>query len=240
VVFRQPRSGFTRVPFAQTCRLRFGADEARAQVCNVSLLGLFLHLELPPPAGTECDLSLPLPDGGVPLVARGAVTWTQLEPPARASDLPIGCGLRFVSVDPADVRRLAALISLHAPESPLVGVTQPASGQLRIPFVTSCVLSTKDGIVRGTLCNLSARGAYAAVPEPPRRGESLLVSFRLPGQAELFERAALCAWENPPRATRVRALPPGCGLHFVDLSDADVALLEATVADYLAASVTPA
>jgi len=235
VAYRQPRSGFTRVPFIQTCRLRSGEDDLRAMVCNLSLLGLFVHLETPPEVGTECEVSLSLPDGGLPMQARAVVTWVQRDPPRRAADLPIGCGLRFVSVEPEDVRRMAALIAQFGPDSPQVGINQPTTGHVRIPFVTGCTLATPQGELRGSLCNLSTRGVYVAVDPVPDLDTSVLVSFQLPDDDEPFERGAVCAWINSAHAPRMRALPPGCGLRFVGLSAADVARLEQVVADYLAA-----
>ena len=88
-------------------------------------------------------------------------------------------------------------------------------------------------LARGSVCNLSAGGASLAADACPEVGRTAIVAFRLPGERELFERAAVVAWRNPEGPRRVRVLPPGCGLRFVNLSAADESRLDGLVDHYV-------
>lgn len=234
-MYRRPHSGFVRVPFVQSCVVSAHGRQERGMVCNLSMLGVYVHLENRPEEGGEIGIVFDLPDGAGRFEAEAVVTWVNDAPAENAAALPPGCGLRFSSVAPADLRRVAAIVAAfqHEPR-PLWGVTQPASGRVRIPFVATCRVSSASGSLEGTVCNLSLLGVYVAVDPPPEPGESVVVAFRLPGIHGLFERTAVVAWQNLDRALHLHALPTGCGLRFGELSAEDQRALEDLIDGYLA------
>lgn len=239
-MYRQPRSGFTRIPFVQSCRVRIDGREQTGLVCNVSVLGAFLHLEPLPPVGANVGVELALHDDGPPVVADARVTWIREEAPDCIGGLPPGCGLRFTTLAPADVRRLNDLVtSFRAAPRPLLERAESRSEKVRIPYVAPCVVSGADGPRRASVCNLSRDGVYVCLDQIPALGEAVIVAFRLPGQGEAFERIGVVAWRNPDGPERVHALPPGCGLRFVNLSAADRALLVDLVESYVDALPAP-
>jgi Tfp pilus assembly protein PilZ len=235
-VYRRPHSGFVRVPFVQTCTITVRGRAERGMVCNLSMLGVYVHLEHRPEEGEEVDVAFDLPDGNGRFEAAAVVTWVNDVPAEDASALPVGCGLRFSSVAPVDLRRVATIVAAfqHEPR-PLWGVTQPSSGRVRIPFVTSCAISSSAGLAPGSVCNLSMLGVYVAVDPPPEPGDSVVIAFRLPGLDGLFERSAVVAWQNLDRADRMHALPTGCGLRFVNLFAEDQIALARLIEEYLTA-----
>jgi len=232
-VFRQPRSGFTRIPYVQSCRVELDGEERTGLVCNVSVLGCYLQVDPLPEVGREMTLAFQLLDDDRPIVAGAAVTWINDRQPERAESLPPGCGLRFTRLAPADLRRLSAMVSAFRQDPrPLISRIEPQIEKVRIPFVAPCVLAGREGPALGSVCNLSTEGVYVAIEPPPPAGDAVIVSFRLPGHQETFERAAIVAWVNVEGAHRVRALPPGCGLRFVNLSDSDAVALTDLVDRY--------
>ncbi len=225
-MYKQPRSGFTRIPYVQTCQVEVDGQERAGLICNVSVLGVYLQVEPLPAAGTEMTLRFLLPNDDLPVVARGVVTWINDQSPAGTESLPEGCGLRFTQLVPADVRRITAVVaSFHNDPRPMLNRVEPQIEKVRIPFVAPCVVAGQGGPTRGNVCNLSTEGIYVTIDPIPAPGEAVIVSFRLPGQEELFERAAKVAWVNPEGPDRMRALAPGCGLRFVNLSPTDQVVL---------------
>jgi hypothetical protein len=237
-VLREPRSGFNRVPFVQVCSCGLEDRRTSGLICNLSILGLYIHFANPPANGKELAVRFRLPDDGPPIDALAAVTWVNDAPPDSASALPIGCGVRFLSVAPADMRRIAAVVSkfLAAPrEQVQVGIAQPFSGKVRIPFITSCVYTDGKGDVLGSICNLSTLGVYAALERIPEPGERGRIRFQVPGLSAPFDCSATVAWHNPDLPDRVHALPPGCGFRFESLNPIQEAVLTTLVTDYLKA-----
>lgn len=225
---------FLRIPFVQHCEI--GPEDARVAgvTCNLSALGLYIHLDAPPPVGRATDLRFHLPDGSTPIAATAQVTWSNEDPPARVTDLPVGCGLRFLEMAPDDRRRVERLIAayLRSP-APVAGLSQPATGRYRIPFVTHCTLLTGSGAQQGTLCNLSILGVYAATRAELAVEDRLILTFELPGHAGPFTRRVRVAWANPVLPTSPGALPAGYGFQFLDLSERDQELLASQIAEYL-------
>ena len=227
-------SGFLRIPFVQHCEI--GPEGARVAgvTCNLSALGLYVHLDAPPPVGRAVDLRFHLPDGSTPIAATAEVTWSNQDPPARVTDLPVGCGLRFLEMAPDDRRRVERLIVAYLKNpAPVAGLSQPATGRYRIPFVTRCSLLTGSGAEQGTLCNLSILGVYAATRAELVVEERLILTFELPGYAGPFTRRVRVAWKNPDLPTSQGALPAGYGCQFLDLSEKDQELLASQIAEYL-------
>ncbi len=231
---RDPASGFPRIPFVQHCEIVGEAAAVAAVTCNLSALGLYVHLDTPPPVGLNVALRFHLPDGGTSIAATARVTWSNEDPPARVTDLPVGCGLRFAEMAPDDRRRVERLIADYLVDpAPVAGLAQPATGRYRIPFVTRCSLLTGSGAEEGTLCNLSVLGVYAATRAELRADDRLVLTFDLPGHSGPFTRRARVAWANPNLPTSPGALPAGYGLQFLDLSEKDQELLASQIAEYL-------
>jgi len=232
-VFRQPRSGFTRIPCVQACHLEVDGRVGEGMLCNLSLLGAYLNFEPLPAPGARVSLQFTLPDGEGPLAAEATVTWLNPALPDRATALPAGCGVRFTGLGPAELRRISALVaSFQSEPRPLIERHEPKPEKVRIPFVAHCVVAGAHGTARGSVCNLSANGVYVAIEPIPEQNAPVIVAFRLPGLEELFERAAVVAWRNPEGPTRLRALPPGCGLRFANLSAEDRARLATLIEEY--------
>lgn len=235
-MFRQPHSGFNRVPFVQSCTLVVDGLQTTCLICNLSILGVYLHLDVPLAQHREVVLRFSLPDDGPEIVAAAAVTWVNDAAPENAAGLPRGCGFRFLHVPPADLRRIAALVAqfLASPTDLVqVGIGQPFTGRVRIPFITACTLSGRFGIRHGSTCNLSILGVYVAIDQIPALGTRGRVRFQLPGGQGDFDTSFKVTWQNPDVPNRVRALPPGCGLLFDQLSPGEEQVLVGLVGDYL-------
>ena len=235
---RTPHSGFHRVPFVQICDVEIDGARRRGMTCNLSILGAYVHLEDPPPRNTEVVLSFRLPDDGSLVLAGSRVTWVNDSPAENVTALPVGCGVRFLSVAPSDVRRIAGLVQafLAAPAGEAqVGVGVPPSGKVRIPFIAACTFEGEKGKTEGSICNLSTLGVYAALERIPEVGETGRIKFHVPGRALPLSAHVTVAWSNPEFGRRMLALPPGCGLRFEGLTAFDEALLARLVEDYLAA-----
>jgi len=241
-MFRAPSSGFLRIPFVQRCEVEIGAERRPGLTCNLSLLGVYVHLAEPFEAGREISVRFHLPDGGAPILASAVVTWSNQDPPARVVDLPVGCGLRFSGLAPEERARVERLVIAFARDpEPAVGLSQPRSGRLRVPFVATATLLTGAGVAQGTVCNLSESGVYVATTVSFAPEERLVVSFALPGHAGgAFARRARVAWSNADLPTSRHALPAGHGFEFLDLSDRDREELAAAIAEALAALPPPA
>lgn len=232
-MYRQPRSGFTRIPYVQQCVVRVEEREIEALLCNLSLLGVFLHAEPELAPGTPVRLRFSLPDGEGAIDTAASVTWINRSEPSDSAGLPSGYGLRFTGLAAGEIRRIAALVgAFHSEPRPLLSRPEPQTEKLRIPFVAPCVVSSAGGIAKGNVCNLSAQGVYVNAEPIPATGDSVIVAFRLPGLGEAFERAAVVTWRNPEGPSRVRALPPGFGLRFANLSPSDRGVLHRLVAEF--------
>ena len=235
-MFRLPRSGFDRVPFIRACTLEADGFESTAMICNLSILGVYLHLESPPDRKREVTLRFRLLDDGPEIEAAAVVTWVNDVSPEGVAALPGGCGLRFLRVAPDDLRRIAALIAdfLAAPREQMrVGIEQPFTGRVRIPFITTCTLSGKFGTRQGSVCNLSIVGVYVAIGQIPAPGARGRIAIHLPGRGDEFRAEFRVTWQNPDFPKRVHALPPGCGLKFENLGVQEVGQLAALIQDYL-------
>ncbi len=235
-MYRQPYSGFNRVPFIRTCTLVQNGLDTTCLICNLSILGVYLHLEAVLERGCEVTLRFRVADHEPEIEAVAVVAWVNEVPPEGAAGLPLGCGLRFIRVAPDDLRRIAALVAefLTAPQEKVqVGIEQPFTGRVRVPFITPCTLAGRFGVRHGSVCNLSTLGAYVAIDEIPARGTRGSITFHLPGDGQDLTTDFKVTWQNPDLPNRVHALPPGCGLLFESLGVREEKLLAAFVNDYL-------
>ncbi len=234
-MYRQPHSGFNRVPFVQACTLVWDGLEVSCLICNLSILGLYIHLDAPLERDREVTVRFRLPDEGPEVEAVATVTWVNDEPPMGPTDLPPGCGVRFQRVAPADLRRIAALVAayLAAPhEQASAGVGQPFTGRARIPYIAACTLTGRFGTRHGSVCNLSVLGVYVALEDMPATGARGRISFPLPGAGGEFTADFRVTWQNPDFPSRAHALPPGCGLCFENLASDKTGRLLGLVGDY--------
>jgi len=232
-MLNQPHTGFTRIPYAQRCRVTHGGTMTEGVLCNISVLGVYIAIEPVPEAGTEVELSFMLPGGGDPVDAKGTVIWQNPENPERAEMLPPGCGIRFVSLSRPDLRRIEQIVAEYKGALPMgVGAAQPYSGFVRVPYLHRCQLMSGRQPYVGVVCNVSALGVYVAVDAIPAVGESVEVSFMLPRDSRRFASPAVVTWRNPPEAPRVDRMPPGCGLRFLTLPAEERARIERLVLEY--------
>jgi Tfp pilus assembly protein PilZ len=226
------------VPFAAACDVTVGGERQRAMLCNLSIVGAYVHTERPPELNREIELAFDLPDGGPTISIGATVTWVNDGPIDASPSMPRGFGARFLTASPDDVRRIADLVAdfLSDPDRQYqLGVGMPPSGKPRIPFVAPCTFVGEQGELAGSLCNLSALGAYVAVDRLPDLGVHGRVRFSVPGIAGDFEVEAVVRWHNSASARVKPALPPGCGLEFEALSPIDHAILATVVEAYLGA-----
>ena len=152
-MYRPSRTGFNRVPFVAGCAVTCSRGPILGVTCNLSTLGIFVHSDVRPEEQESVRLTFELPDDGPAIDTEAKVTWVKDAPSESIGELPAGFGLRFVSLPPEDVRRLAALVAaFQASPGPQVGIDQPFTGRVRIPFVESCTL----------------RGAFVVVFRPRR------------------------------------------------------------------------
>lgn len=227
---RPARSGFARVPYMERCAIGTAGSEHAGLICNLSLLGAYVHVDPLPELRDPVSLTFALPDGEPPVRAVASVSWVHDGGNSRPATVPVGFGARFVQLRSREIQRLAALVAgFPGGTGGLFGLSQPYSGRTRIPFASPCVLSAEDRLARGSVCNLSTGGLYFAADDCPEVGRPGIVSLRLPGDEELFERAVIVAWRNPEGPRRSRILPPGCGLRFANLTEQDAARLGALV-----------
>lgn len=242
-VYRQPHSGFSRVPFVQSCTVTWDGLETSCLVCNISILGVYLQLEAPLERRREVTVRFRLADEGPEIEAAAVVTWVNEASPESATDLPPGCGLRFLHVAPDDLRRIAALVKAYvaAPEEHSgAGVGQPFTGRARIPLIAACTLTGRFGTRHGSLCNLSVLGVFVALEDMPALGALGRISFHLPGVEEEFCADVRVCWQNPAFPLRAHALPPGCGLCFENLGAREEELLMRLVKEYQRSLVSAA
>jgi Tfp pilus assembly protein PilZ len=245
-VYRRQRSGFDRVPYVGVCDVAQDGAHERGLLCNLSILGAYVHTERPPARHSEIEVAFDLPDGGPQVRAAGSVAWVNDGPLVDSTALPHGFGVHFLEANPDDIRRIATLVSsfLDVPEPEYqFGVGIPRSGKARIPFVAPCAITIDSRTYSGTICNLSTLGLFVALDEAPVVGERGRVRFGVAGLADSMEVDAVVAWVNERETRKMVALPPGCGLRFDRMTLIDEVVLHTVVdryVDTIAAERAPA
>jgi Tfp pilus assembly protein PilZ len=111
----QPFSGAKRISFVQGCRLLDGAAEVEGTIRNISVLGVYLHVDPVPKVGERLGLRFELPDGAGAVEVEAEVAWRNSVQRHKVSSLPPGCGLRFLSLSDGDEGRIEALVRRPAP-----------------------------------------------------------------------------------------------------------------------------
>jgi len=84
------------------------------------------------------------------------------------------------------------------------------------------------------LININVLGCYVALDELPRLGQRLVCRFRLPENQKEVVVEGVVAWTNPRQQHPVHSLPPGFGVSFRNLSEANRKWIEAVMRDYAA------
>jgi uncharacterized protein (TIGR02266 family) len=82
--------------------------------------------------------------------------------------------------------------------------------------------------IDGRSMNISRGGIYICTPHPLPRDRKILLRVPLPGAAQPVQVTGIVIWSNP--GTSPSPFPPGMGVKFLDLTDADAAL----IADFVA------
>jgi len=235
----QPYTGFTRIPYAQRCRVRRGNERLTGVLCNISVLGVYATLDVIPEPGEIVEIAFPLPATHEWVRARAQVTWRNLDEPRRAHGLPPGCGMRFEALSANDERLIAGLVEECKRRVPMaIGASVPKSGHVRVPYIQRCRIEYEGETRLAVLCNLSVVGGYVTIDPIPQEGTRVVVSFLLPGDPRTFQSPATVMWMNPEDPQRVDSLAPGCGLRFDALPAGERRRLERVVIDYCA-GMTP-
>lgn len=105
-----------RIACLEPCDLETPAP-LRAVVWNVSVRGIYVALSPPLEIGTKVFVTFSLPQDEGAIRAEMQVAWQN--PPSgakgcgnRAFNLPPGCGLEFVTIDPDDLKRIEAHVDM--------------------------------------------------------------------------------------------------------------------------------
>ncbi len=110
-----PKSGFLRIASVEACDVEYRAGCRAATTWNVSVLGAYVVIHPVPDVNEHLRLSFRLPEDPHPIRAVGRVAWQNPPSPVkgvgvRAADLPPGCGVEFLAIDPEDRRRIEARV----------------------------------------------------------------------------------------------------------------------------------
>jgi hypothetical protein len=94
--------------------------------------------------------------------------------------------------------------------------------QLRIPFIRRARLLRGDGEEDVFVFDIGLAGVFIERAQPLEHDESLAIRFAWPGSERPFEARCRVAWWHPEGETlSSKSLPPGAGLEFVEMSEAD-------------------
>src|SRR6476646_9080842 len=75
---------------------------------------------------------------------------------------------------------------------------QPASGHHRIACGEACDVAVGGLRRQGMIWNLSVVGVYLVLPAPPAPGETVVLTFALPGDPAPITCQGRVRWINPP------------------------------------------
>lgn len=106
----QPFTGFIRVPYEPPCRLVGSKGTREGRLCNISVKGVYVTLAPIPDIGELFRISFNLPDDEKPVEVQVEVAWRNTERDRKVLRLPLGCGLHFMDMAPADQERVAAFV----------------------------------------------------------------------------------------------------------------------------------
>ena len=104
--------------------------------------------------------------------------------------------------------------------------------QLRIPFVRRATLVSASGSEDVFMMDIGFAGAFVERAEPLSVDETLEIRFPWPGSEVPFTARCRVAWWHPEGGPlSSKSLPPGAGLQFVEMSDADRERLRGLLVD---------
>jgi len=113
--------------------------------------------------------------------------------------------------------------------TPPEGVLQ----QLRIPFVRRASLVSAAHDEEVFLIDIGLTGAFIERAEALPVNQAIKITVPWPGSEIPFRASCRVAWWHPQGAPLAsKSLPPGAGLQFVEMSDADRTRLRALLVEY--------
>jgi hypothetical protein len=105
--------------------------------------------------------------------------------------------------------------------------------QLRIPFVRRVALVSTARREDAFMIDIGLAGAFVERTDSLPIDELLEIRFPWPGSEIPFSARCRVAWWHPEGgALTSKSLPPGAGLQFVEMSEADRERLRGLLADY--------
>lgn len=105
--------------------------------------------------------------------------------------------------------------------------------QLRIPFVRRVALASPARREDVFMIDIGLAGAFVERADPLPIGELLEIHFPWPGSEIPFSARCRVAWWHPEGGPlSSKSLPPGAGLQFVEMSEADRERLRAMLVDF--------
>jgi hypothetical protein len=105
--------------------------------------------------------------------------------------------------------------------------------QLRIPFVRRVALVSTARREDAFMIDIGLAGAFVERADSLPIDELLEIRFPWPGSEIPFSARCRVAWWHPEGgALSSKSLPPGAGLQFVEMSEADRERLRGLLADY--------
>ena len=111
--------------------------------------------------------------------------------------------------------------------------SEPVLDKVRIPFVQKATITHKGSAQEVFTIDVGLEGVFVEHAEPLPIGEALMVSFGLPGyETPLTARCRVAWWYAGDKPLPSKSLPPGLGLQFVELSEADRRRVRDLVVDH--------
>jgi len=105
--------------------------------------------------------------------------------------------------------------------------------QLRIPFVRRVTLAYGGHEEESFMLDIGLEGAFVEREAPLPHEHALEIRFPWPGSEIPFRAQCRVAWWHPEGAPlSSKSLPPGAGLQFCSMSEADRERLRAHLVDY--------
>jgi hypothetical protein len=105
--------------------------------------------------------------------------------------------------------------------------------QLRVPFVRRASLLRGDAEEEVFVIDIGLAGVFVERAEALEHDARVSIRFPWPGSERPFEARCRVAWWHPEgEALSSKSLPPGGGLEFVDMSEADAERLRALLLEH--------
>ena len=106
--------------------------------------------------------------------------------------------------------------------------------RIRITFIQKATLTHAGGSEDAFLMDLGLRGVFIERAAPLPQGETVEVSFRLPGnELPVIARCRVAWWHPREMALTSKTLPSGVGLEFVEIDGAAARRVRAYLSEYL-------